>query len=47
MIGLCYTKLGEYAKAREYLLLALPAALNDSHIFINQPIEILQQPGNC
>ncbi|MEO5592009.1 MAG: histidine kinase, partial [Chitinophagaceae bacterium] len=43
MIAICYSKLGEYSTARQYLLMALPAALNDPHIYIKEPIEILQE----
>ncbi len=46
MIGVCYLKLGEYAAARQHLLMALSSVMNDSSVrayATREPIEILQQ----
>jgi len=40
MIGVCYVRLGEYATARKYFLMALPAAIAGGHT--KSRIEILQ-----
>jgi signal transduction histidine kinase len=40
MIAVCYVRLGEYAMARKYLLMALPAAIAGGHF--KSKIEILQ-----
>ena len=40
MIGVCYVRLGEYANARKYFLMALPAAIAGGHL--KSKIEILQ-----
>ena len=40
MIAVCYVRLGEYASARKYLLMALPAAIEGKHL--KSQIEILQ-----
>ena len=40
MIAVCYVRLGEYATARKYLLMALPAAIEGNHF--KSKIEILQ-----
>ena len=40
MIAVCYVRLGEYATARKYLLIALPAAIAGGHL--KSKIEILQ-----
>ena len=40
MIAVCYVRLGEYANARKYLLMALPAAIAGGHF--KSKIEILQ-----
>ena len=41
MIGICYAKLGEYATARNYLLIALPAAHTGN--YVKDKMEILQE----
>ena len=41
MIGICYTKLGDYASARKYLLMALPGAISGN--YVKEKIEIFQE----
>ncbi len=41
MIGICYVRLGEYATARKYLLIALPAAIAGN--YVKEKMEILQE----
>ncbi|MBK9571144.1 MAG: hypothetical protein IPO53_15360 [Chitinophagaceae bacterium] len=41
MIGICYRMLGDFAKARNYLLIALPAAIAGN--YVKDKMEILQE----